>query len=204
MPHSLSTGATPGRLLPARALLLATIWACGSRARPPGERAGLPRSDSVAALASSQDTMPFQGTSEPLRLVRQFVPPATVHGVFTSRESGFDRIVFEFAGDSVPGYAVAYSDGEVHRCGSGDPVVLAGTDRLLIRLEPAQAHDERGQPTVLRREWAPALPVVQQLAIVCDFEGQVEWALGLAVRRPYRVLTALRPTRIIVDVRHRD
>lgn len=187
-------------------ILLAACWSCGrGRGRASG-RAEAGRPDSAVALGVSQDTLPFAGTVGPLRLVRRFAPPAILRRVTTAGDSGYDRVVFEFHGDSAPGYAVTYSDAVVRRCGSGEPVTPAGAGTLLVRLDPAQAHDDSGRSTLPRRAWAPtpALAVVRELMIVCDFEGQVEWALGLAGKRPYRVLTGLRPPRVIVDVRRRD
>ncbi|MGH7538835.1 MAG: AMIN-like domain-containing (lipo)protein, partial [Gemmatimonadales bacterium] len=121
-----------------------------------------------------------------------------------TRDSGFDRLVFEFSGDTLPGYQVAYATDSIRHCGSGDPVSLTGTGFLVVRFEPAQAHDGQGRPTITDREWAPELPAVKQLKLVCDFEGQVEWAVGLAGARRYRVIEAAAPARVIVDVRHRD
>ena len=116
--------------------------------------------------------------------------------------SGFDRVVFEFAGDSVPGYRVEYTTQPVQRCGSGDPVTVAGTGRLLVRFEPAQAHDASGSLSPAERHRAPRLPAVQELTLVCDFEGQVEWVLGISARSAYRVSELTGPARLVLDVSH--
>jgi len=42
------------------------------------------------------------------------------------------------------------------------------------------------------------------MQLVCDFEGQVEWAIGLAERRRFRVIEMAPSAHLIVDVRHRD
>ena len=119
-------------------------------------------------------------------------------------DSSFDRVVFEFADSVLPGYLIEYPEGPIRQCGSGDEVTLAAPGRMTVRLEPAQAHDERGNSTIPNREWAPRLPVVQEMKLVCDFEGQVEWAIGLAARRHYRVIEVAPSAHIIVDVRHHD
>jgi hypothetical protein len=124
--------------------------------------------------------------------------------VRVTADSGFDRVVFEFADSVLPGYLVEYPEGPIQSCGSGDAVSLIGPGRMVVRLEPAQAHDERGNSTIPNREWAPRLPAVQDMKLVCDFEGQVEWAIGLAARRPFRVIEVAPSAYIIVDVRHRD
>jgi len=41
------------------------------------------------------------------------------------------------------------------------------------------------------------------MKLVCDFEGQVEWVLGVVAAGPYRVLASPGPGRLVVDIRHR-
>ncbi len=167
-----------------------------------------PRAGSVAAAALRQDTLaPFAGTMGPVLRLRAGPPGSPVprlRAARATRETGFDRLVFEFSSDSVPGYEVAYAGGPPVRCGSGDAVSLAGAGFLVVRFEPAQAHDEEGRSTVAVRKWAPELRVVKELELVCDFEGQVEWGVGLATSRRFRVLESAAPARVIVDVRHHD
>ena len=157
---------------------------------------------SLAAPPPPQDTL-FTGTIEAVRRTRSGAPPGMLRAARTAPHTGYDRIVFEFTGDSVPGYAVSYATKPVRRCGSGDLVSLAGTHQLVVRLEPARAHDDQGHVTIAQREAAPGLPAVKDLKLVCDFEGQVEWALGVAGPLPYRVEEISGPARLIVDVRHR-
>ncbi len=90
-------------------------------------------------------------------------------------------------------------------CGSGDPVTVAGAAKVVVRFEPAQAHDERGNPTLAERERALGLPAVREMKLVCDFEGQVEWVLGVVAAGPYRVLDSPGGGRgrVVVDIRHR-
>lgn len=163
----------------------------------------------VAVLAAPQDTMPFAGTTGVLHKARPGAPPVILAAVRVVTHQGYDRVVFEFAGDSLPGYHVEYARGPVRRCGSGDPVALRGRERLIVRLEPARAHDERGQPTVERRELAPGLPAITEMKLICDFEGQVEWVLGVPGPLPYRVVETIAPPPLereppvlTVDVRH--
>jgi len=122
--------------------------------------------------------------------------------VRTGMHPGFDRIVFVFAGETLPGYALEYVDRPVRNCGEGRVVPVAGEAWLRIRLTPARAHTDAGQPTVAPRERRPALPVLREAEMTCDFEAEVAWVLGLAAPNPYRVRELRRPTRLIVDVRH--
>ena len=81
-------------------------------------------------------------------------------------------------------------------------MVVAGAGRLVVRLEPAQAHDERGNAMFTERDRTLGLPAVKDMKLVCDFEGQVEWVLGVAVAGPYRVSELAGPARLVLDVRH--
>ena len=126
----------------------------------------------------------------------------TLTAVRVASHDGHDRVVFEFPGNGLPGYHIAYIDRPVRQCGSGEVVELAGDAWLEIRMEPAQAHDEQGRATIAERALAPRLPVIWEMKLTCDFEGQVTWVLGAASPNPYRVLELAAPPRLVVDVRH--
>ena len=188
-------------------LVVLATTSCSCRASPP------PSADRPSeSRAPTQDTA-FAGTLAPVQRIRSFPPgvarPVLRHVETATRASprgggDYDRVVFEFAGggDSVPGYRVEYTTKPVQRCGSGDPVTVAGTGRLIIRFEPAQAHDEHGNLTPVERHYTPGLPAVRELTLVCDFEGQVAWVLGIAAPSEYRVSELTGPARLVVDVRH--
>src|SRR3989441_6626707 len=181
-------------------VLATSISAC----RPSPRSAQRPRE----SRAPSQDTA-FAGTLAPVQRVRSFRPgvarPVLRHvetATGASPGGGYDRVVFEFTGDSVPGYRVEYTMKPVQRCGSGDPVAVAGTGRLVVRFEPAQAHDEHRDLAPAERHRAPGLPAVRELTLICDFEGQVAWVLGLAAPSEYRVSELTGPARLVLDVKH--
>lgn len=115
--------------------------------------------------------------------------------------SGGERILLGFEG-GVPGYRVEYVD-QVQQCGSGEPVELRGEAFLLIHLEPAQAHDDAGAPTVARTEIRGFGSLVLELKLVCDFEGVVEWAAGLPEVRPIAVSVSPEPPGLMIDVLRR-
>jgi len=196
-------------MTPRSAALLVVLASAVSVCRPaPESRA--PREH--ASAVAQQDTA-FAGTLAPVQRVRSFQPgvarPVLQHvETGTGVSPGYDRVVFEFTGggDSVPGYRVEYTTKPVQRCGSGDPVTAAGTGRgggrLIVRFEPAQAHDEHGNLTPAERQSAPGLPAVRELTLICDFEGQVAWVLDVAARSEYRVSELTGPARLVLDVRH--
>ena len=159
-------------------------------------------------VATVQDTG-FGGTTSPVARTRSRPPGVAVPMLRAVEMSpgpgaGYDRIVFEFAGDSgtPPGYRIEYTTGPVQRCGSGDPVAVAGAARLVVRFEPAQAHDAHGALTPAARHYAPGLPAVREMTLICDFEGQVTWVLGIAAPSEYRVSELTGPARLVLDVRY--
>src|SRR5881628_3348474 len=189
-------------MTPRTAALLIVLASAVSVCRPGQSRA--PRERTSAAR--QQDTT-FAGTLAPVQRVRSF-PRGVARPVLqhveagTETSPGYDRVVFEFTGDSVPGYRVEYATKPVQRCGSGDPVTVAGMGRLIVRFEPAQAHDERGSLAPAQRHRVPGLPAVRELTLICDFEGQVAWVLGIAAPSEYRVSELTGPARLVLDVRH--
>ena len=184
--------------------------------------------DSIPAAPIEQDTTPFRLTPGEPADTRPWIPEprsdslplapewttdlressgsearmATLESVRTARNDGFDRVVLEFEAGRTPGYRVEYVDRPVRQCGSGQPVPLRGDAWLRIRLEPAQAHYDRGRPTVENRARSSDLPLLRELRLICDYEGQVEWVLGLASPNPFRVTQLNSPARLLVDVRH--
>jgi hypothetical protein len=129
------------------------------------------------------------------------VKPVVLRDVRAGEHEGFDRVVFELAGDQAPGYHVEYKDKPVRQCGSGLEAEVAGQRWLEVRLSPAQAHDEAGKATIKDRERKPKLGVIQELELTCDFEGQVTWVLGVSSPNKYRVLELSKPARIVIDVK---
>lgn len=152
--------------------------------------------------------------SEPSRTADPVPPPEKIDkparpdlGVVVLRavraagQRGFDRVVFEFEGNDVPGYRVGYVDSAI-QCGSGEAVELAGEALLQVQLTPAQAHTEAGEPTVRERERRLDLPILKELESTCDFEADVTWVLGLASRKVFRVQELASPARLVIDLEH--
>lgn len=156
--------------------------------------------DSAAAASDSVDAIPdgWEGA--------EVVVPADGHGVLTAvrtgrHDEGHDRMVFEFEGE-LPGYTVRYPSGPLRQCGSGQPILVDEPHALQIVLRSAAAHDDAGQATVQDRRRAPALPVLRTARLTCDYEGEVEWVLGVDRRAGFRVFALDDPARLVVDLRH--
>ena len=128
-------------------------------------------------------------------------PAAKLAAVRTGTHEGFDRVVFEFD-ERVPGYHIEYIDQPVRKCGSGKVTPLAGDGWLEVRMYPAKAHTEQGQPTVSNRERMPKLPVLWELELTCDFEAVVTWVFGVESPNRYQVRELSSPPRLVIDLRH--
>lgn len=130
------------------------------------------------------------------------IPPPLLTDVRTARHPGFDRAVFEFRGEDLPGYKVAYLTGPAHDCGPGEPKEVAGGAVLEVTFRPANAHTEAGQPTVPFRERSLELPALLEIERTCDFEAVVTWVLGVTGPKRFRVIELAGPPRLAVDVEH--
>ncbi|MGD8699915.1 MAG: hypothetical protein PVJ43_11525, partial [Gemmatimonadales bacterium] len=181
----IASGAAPSNAQPGDS-------ATGSMSVPPAA------ADTAPTPARALQDTTFAGTTEPIHRTRRAPPVTVLHEVRTAAHETFDRIVFEFADEPLPGYHVEYAAGPVYQCGSGDEVSVAGDATLVVRLEAAQAHDDQGNVTIAERRRVMALPVLKELTIICDFEAQVEWVVGLAARKPYRVEEISEPPRLIL------
>lgn len=193
---------------PAAATLL-ILSACGERAPEGAERpAG---SDTTAQLDATsgpsarpvvQDTGRWLQGAEAVHEPRPGIRPVVLSSVESATHASYDRVTFEFSTGGVPGHHVEYIEEPIRECGSGNEVDVAGTGRLVVRLEPAQAHDDQGQVTIQSRTRALAMPALDEMKLTCDFEGQVQWVLGVVSPAPFRVTELAAPPRLVVDVRH--
>ena len=127
---------------------------------------------------------------------------AILKAVRSARHANYDRVVFEFEGTQLPSFKIEYIDKPVRACGSGDVVPFAGDAWLSVRFSGANAHTDAGEATIKDRDRSPNLTVVKDLKLICDFEAEVEWVMGVVSPNRYRVLELKSPTRLAVDIRH--
>jgi len=119
----------------------------------------------------------------------------------TGRHATFDRVVLDLHGKA-SGYTVSYVRA-VHADASGKVVDLRGKAQIMVRLKPAQAHNNNGTSTYTGpRRFTVDDPELREVALVGDFEGVVSIGLGLRTKHGFRVLTLHDPTRIVIDIAH--
>ena len=152
----------------------------------------------VTALTNAseaQRTAPSDGTGT-----------ALLKAVRVGRNAGFERIVYEFAGTSMPGYRVGWVEGPILADGSGEPVDVAGKAYLEMVMQPASGVDlSAPQLTVVyngpdRIAVAGQTKLITDLVRTGDFEAVLTWVAGTTEKVPFRVLRLSNPTRIVVDL----
>lgn len=190
-----ASDASPSPVAPPSSTSPPNRAASDAPAHPPSEAPSRPS----PAGRELDDT--FEGTTGRIEKPGSAMEPPILRDVRYARHAHYDRVVFEFGG-GLPGYQISYVEPPLHACGSGHLRHVSGRGKLEVHLEPAFAHTEAGRVTVVDRELESELPSVREIEQVCDFEAVVTWMLGIAERRPYRVLELERPARLVIDVKH--
>ena len=126
---------------------------------------------------------------------------AELVAVRTGRHSGFERVVFEFRGPA-PGYLIRYVP-KVTLGESDETVRLPGRAFLQVSFLQARAH-QLDDPNVATFDGpetlTPRYPVMRQLTMANDWEGEVRFGVGLTRKAGFRVLRLDDPTRVAVDL----
>jgi hypothetical protein len=153
--------------------------------------------DSAKGAAAAQDA----GWTAGAREVKRPNVVGVLRGLRVAQQAGFDRLVLDFGAGPVPGWRLEYVDRPITQCASGQTMPVAGQAWLRIRLRTAQAHDDNGAATVRQRDIPLTLPVMKQMVMTCDFEGDVDLVLGADSRQPYRVMELQSPNRLVIDLK---
>ena len=161
-------------------------------------------SDSSVSISDSTDFAPASAGWEAgiVRLPGSGSGQAVLTSVRSAVHSRFDRLVFEFAPGARPVSHTEYIDSPVRHCASGEVVPLSGDAWLEVKLTNAVAHTESGHPSVTERSLKLDMPVVKELKLTCDFEGDVTWVAGVASPQKYRLFVLDNPPRVVIDFRH--
>jgi hypothetical protein len=115
----------------------------------------------------------------------------------------YDRVVFEFRQDGTPGYTVGYQPGPILQDASGEPVAVAGSAYLVVRVTPATGYDfDAGVPSYNgpNRVTPGDTAHVQEVVRSGDFEAIMTWVIGLDEVRPFTVSTLTGATRLVIDI----
>jgi len=124
-------------------------------------------------------------------------PVAFIDAVRPGTHAGYDRITIEF-NNTIPkqGDVSTQSNATFTQGASGQSVKLAGNAGILVTLHGADAHTVYSGPTDFKTDYLELLEARQ----VQDFEGTVQWGLGLSKPACYRTFSLTNPMRLVIDV----
>jgi len=159
----------------------------------------------TTATTTATTTDPLEGAGTSIVVATSTAKTtALLERVAVGQHDGFDRVVFQFRGEGLPGYRIQYVEPPLQEDGSGNPVTIAGNAFLVVRMEPASGFDlntGEGEMVYKGPRRLPGATVVKELVRTGDFEAVLTWAIGLESKTPFKVTTTSSPSRLIVDLR---
>jgi hypothetical protein len=126
-------------------------------------------------------------------------PVIFVDGVRTGTHTGYDRITIEFQNGSPSKVDLStQSNARFTQGASGQPVILRGNAGILVTITTADEHTAYGGPADFKTNYT----VLVEARQVQDFEGTVQWGLGLSKAACYRAFFIANPVRLVIDVQN--
>jgi len=108
-------------------------------------------------------------------------------------QSGFERVVFDFAAGALPQYTIEQAVSFI--APSGQTVSVQGNTHISVRFNGAGGMGTYRGPTSFR----PASTLIREVKLVEDFEGVLVWGVGLERVSCPRILVLASPTRLVLD-----
>jgi hypothetical protein len=124
---------------------------------------------------------------------------AFVDAIRTGTHTGYDRVTIEFNNgepasvDMSPHAGTTFTQGA-----SGQQVTLQGSTGMLVIIHGADEHTAYTGSVDVK----PGYPVLVELRQVEDFEGTVQWGLGLSKTACYRAFYLTNPARLVIDIQN--
>ena len=124
---------------------------------------------------------------------------AYIDAVRTGTHTGYDRITIEFQ-DGPPASIELrpQSNSTFTTSPKGEVVTLAGSAGLLVVMRGADEHTAYSGATDFKTNY----PVLLEARQMEDFEGIVQWGLGLSKSACYRAFFLNNPTRLVIDIQN--
>lgn len=126
-------------------------------------------------------------------------PVIFVDGVRTGTHTGYDRITIQFQNGG-PSKVDLSTQSNAHfiQGASGQPVILRGNAGILVTITTADEHTAYSGATDFKTNYA----VLVEARQVQDFEGTVQWGLGLSKSACYRAFFIANPVRLVIDIQN--
>lgn len=116
-------------------------------------------------------------------------------------QEGYDRVVVEFTGTSLPGWDAKWVDAPVDQ-GAGGPLDVSGTAFLDIAITGTNWPSDPGEPEI----YYPGEGIKAAGNISAAFDGTYEdtthVVIGMDGKHAYQIFTLEDPTRIVIDVKN--
>jgi len=151
--------------------------------------------DSTEHTASGPD---LTWSSRPVPVVHQVPGETKIVNLRVAQHGTYDRVVVDVAGP-ISSYDVGYVSRSLDP--SGVPGALPGASVIGVRVR-GTTHDDQGRSLFLAaKDPTYSLPMVLA-STYSDFEGRVDFGLGLTARTRFRVFELSAPNRIVIDIHH--
>lgn len=167
-----------------------------------GDERSLIETITAATLGGTGKAAPLGEGDVALKTARPAAPSMLlVESVRVAGHEGFDRVVFDFAGDGEPGWFIDYTTSPKQQ-GSGNPVEFPGSVALNVNIDGTAYPFELGLEDP-RIGTVAGSGNITQVQAVGTFEGRSQFVIGLKEKLPYSVQVLEEPHRVVIDIRHR-
>lgn len=197
-------------ILPGILTVAALLTACGTGSEVTEPSAATASPESVAAT-TTQDAPATESTvsavaspAAPVAL-NTFAPPEgapelTLQDVRVGSHETYDRVVFEFSGDGLPGYRIQYTDKALQQA-SGHELAVSGNDILEVLIEGTPMDRLPSNPDLISAgPYQLATGNVAGITNGGTFENQSQFFIGLDRQRSFEATVLESPTRLVIDV----
>jgi hypothetical protein len=122
---------------------------------------------------------------------------AFINAVRTGTHTGYDQVTIQFSNGQPSDVKIEpQSSATFTAAPSGRPITLAGQAGILITIQGADGHTQYTGQTDFKTNYA----ALKELRQVQDFEGTVQWALGLSHSGCYAYTFLSNPTRLVIYI----
>ena len=197
-------------ILPGVLTVAALLTACGtgSEVTEPSTATASPES---ATAATTQDASATESTvsaaaspAAPVAL-NAFAPPEgapelTLQDVRVGSHETYDRVVFEFSGNGLPGYRIQYTDKALQQA-SGHELAVTGNNILEVLIDGTPMDRLPSNPDLISAgPYQLATGNVAGITNGGTFENQSQFFIGLDRQRSFEATVLESPTRLVIDV----
>jgi hypothetical protein len=141
----------------------------------------------------------FTCVASPLMTMAKPAPTAFIDALRTGTHTGYDRITIEFQNGQPQSLQLRPQTGTTFtRDARGDKVTLDGRYGILVIIKGADSHTSYSGSADIKTNYSG----LRETRNVGDFEGTVQWALGLASSPCYHAYILDNPTRLVIDLKN--